>query len=140
MYLMKVIKSSYILYLLYFVQGLIIGLVYHTLPIILKERYSFYELSFYSWTKYPFGLKIMWAPLVDSYFLPTIGKRRFWIMISHIVVSVLFLTLALFHSILFSPDNFIFMSLLVVFLMIMMAIQDIAVDGWGVSLCSEVST
>ena len=132
-------KSTTILYLLYFVQGLIIGLVYNSLPIILKARYSFYEMSFYTWTKYPFGLKIIWAPLVDSYFAPSFGKRRFWVFVSHIIITLLLICFAIFHSVLFSTENFVSMSLLFVLLMIMVTVQDIAVDSWAISLCANVS-
>ena len=42
-----------------------------SIPLILKERRVSYEgLSLFSLVSLPFSLKIVWAPIVDTFYLP----------------------------------------------------------------------
>src|SRR3990167_10775626 len=42
----------------------------------------------------PYILKFLWAPIIDHYELPFLGKRRGWILLSQLGVVVLLLILA----------------------------------------------
>lgn len=69
-----------LLLLLYTLQGVPMGLA-ATVTALLQERGASYEqqgvFSFVSW---PFSLKILWAPLVDSLFFRSVGQRRSWLI------------------------------------------------------------
>ena len=70
-----------LLLLLYLVQGLPFGLQVKTLPILLRqEGVSLSAISFLGILSLPWLFKLAWAPLVDSYYSPKIGKRKSWIL------------------------------------------------------------
>ena len=47
--------------------------------------------SFVSW---PFSLKLLWAPLVDSLYVPALGQRRTWLLPVQALVGVLLVVVA----------------------------------------------
>ena len=84
-------------------------------------------IGFFSLVTVPYSLKLLWAPLMDRYVPPFLGRRRGWILIAQLM---LMLTLGLLA---FSPDPFLapgtlfFLALLVAFFS---ASQDIVVDAY----------
>jgi len=48
------------------------------LPIIANNIVLFQAL--YSITRWPFGLKLLWAPLVDALYVKKFGRRKSWLM------------------------------------------------------------
>ena len=37
---------------------------------------------------YPFSLKLLWAPLVDSLFIAKFGRRKTWLVPTQLLVSI----------------------------------------------------
>ena len=73
-------KNIVLIFLLYVMQGIPFGLLMG-LPLILSSRKVSYAdqgtLSFASW---PYALKILWAPFVDSFYIERLGRRKTWIV------------------------------------------------------------
>jgi PAT family acetyl-CoA transporter-like MFS transporter 1 len=68
--------SIAVLLVLYALQGIPLGLC-ASIPLIMKERGVSYEgLSLFSLVTLPFSLKLLWAPLVDSCYFKSIGRRK----------------------------------------------------------------
>ena len=78
-----------LVYVLYAVQGVPVGLLM-SLPLILSSRQVSYAdqaaLSFASW---PYALKILWAPLVDSFYVERLGRRKTWIVAVQLLLALL---------------------------------------------------
>lgn len=133
--------SMALLIFLYTLQGIPIGLS-ASIPLLLKEKGVGYEaLSLFSMVSIPFSFKIFWAPLVDAYYFTSVGKRKTWLIPTQLVTGFLLLYGSfLMKSWLASPDQNIF-SLTVYFLSLyfLMATQDIAVDGWALTMLSKES-
>ena len=88
-----------------------------------------------SYVALPYLLKFLWAPLIDRYPLPWLGRRRGWILAMQVALA---LTIALFAlqnpAVALTP-----ISACAVAIVFFSATQDIAYDAWrtDVSLPSE---
>lgn len=52
-----------------------------SVPMLMKERGASYSsLSLFSMVSIPFSLKLLWAPLVDSLYVKSIGRRKTWLV------------------------------------------------------------
>ena len=123
---------------LYGLQGMIIGIIYETIPLILKSKSSYTEIGIYMLSTYPFSLKIFWSPLVDSYYFKSIGKRKTWIIFSQFSCGLILYYL--YHHIDFYLDdhkNIFPLSIISFCLIFSICSQDIAVDGWALTLLGE---
>lgn len=69
-----------LLVLLYFLQGIPMGLATGSVPFLLKEYLSYGQLGVFSLASYPYSLKLLWSPIVDAVWSPKIGRRKSWIL------------------------------------------------------------
>ena len=156
-----------LLLLLYTLQGVPMGLA-AAVPLMLQERGARYtQQSLFSLVSWPFSLKILWAPLVDSYYNKRIGRRRSWLLPSQIITAILMiasaqsvdyylgdmppslvlqgavqgavqeageLRTASLRSAAVRPPAVAELTLLFFVLYVLMATQDIAVDGWALTI------
>lgn len=120
---------------LYCLQGIPLGLCLGSLPILLKKHMTYTQIGFFTIASYPFSLKFLWSPLVDSYYLQEWGRRKSWIVPLQFVSGVLMLHLSSFIDEMIKEENSVY-SLTIYFLIIVLcyATQDIAVDGWAIEL------
>ena len=76
----KDIPNILLLLFLYMLQGIPLGLT-ASLPFILSSRKVPYkDQAIFSLATWPFSLKLLWAPFVDSMFLKSIGRRKSWLV------------------------------------------------------------
>ena len=61
-------------------QGLPLGLFLQSIPVIFKKNLSYQEVGVIMMATMPYSFKVFWAPLVELYYLPSIGKRKSWIV------------------------------------------------------------
>lgn len=127
--------SILLLVALYTAQGLPMGLVFGSVPFLLKERGSSYaDLAKFSLASLPYTLKLFIAPFVDSIYSPTFGRRKSWIVPVQIAFGCLSLLFA--SSVQQWVQSGDVVRLMPVFLLLMglAATQDIAVDGWSLTM------
>lgn len=124
------------LFLLYVVQGLPYGFFISVLPLFLRQAgWSRTAIGFYSLLGLPWILKPLWAPLVDRFSWPALGRRKSWILPCVIVSAVL--------AVLLGPQepeaagSLTCLLLVVLGINLVAATQDIAVDGLAVDILSE---
>jgi len=84
-------KAMALLIVLYIIQGVPLGLAMETLPFLLRERLSYSKIAIFSLCSYPYSLKLLWSPIVDACFFPSIGRRRSWIIPMQILLGSLML-------------------------------------------------
>ena len=78
-----------LLMLLYTLQGIPMGLG-GSVPFLMQARgISMTEQATFSMVAWPFALKLLWAPLVDSLYVGRIGRRKTWIVPAQLVMGVL---------------------------------------------------
>jgi len=81
---------------LYAMQGVIQGLAFGTMPLLLRRNAAATDKhqSLFSMVGYPFSFKFLIAPLVDGVYWQRLGKRESWIIPLQLVVIVMFSMLA----------------------------------------------
>lgn len=74
-----------------------------------------------------YTLKFLWAPLVDRYSFPILGRRRSWILLSQLALAVSIAAMGVY-----SPGQQLLpLALLAVFVAFLSATQDIAFDAYS---------
>ncbi|RUS15696.1 acetyl-coenzyme A transporter 1-domain-containing protein, partial [Endogone sp. FLAS-F59071] len=56
-------------------QGIPVGLSFGSIPFLLKSRLSYSQIAIFSLSSWPYSLKLLWSPVVDSVYWPNIGRR-----------------------------------------------------------------
>ncbi|MCJ1473490.1 hypothetical protein MMC13_002141 [Lambiella insularis] len=135
-------RNFLLLVLLYFLQGIPMGLAGGSVPFLLKKHLSYGQIGVFTLASYPYSLKLLWSPIVDAVWSAKVGRRKSWIL------PIQF----------FSGFGMIYMGsraakMMVAagaedgsgiwtftcwwfFLVFLCATQDIAVDGWALTLLS----
>ncbi len=73
-------RNFLLLVLLYFLQGVPMGLAGGSVPFLLKEHLSYGQIGVYSLASYPYSLKLLWSPIVDAVWNAKVGRRKSWIL------------------------------------------------------------
>ena len=73
-------KNFMLLVLLYFLQGIPMGLASGSVPFLLKPFLSYSQIGIFSLAAYPYSLKLLWSPIVDAVWSPKLGRRKSWIL------------------------------------------------------------
>ena len=73
-------RNFLLLVLLYFLQGIPMGLAGGSVPFLLKSHLSYSQIGVYSLAIYPYSLKLLWSPIVDAVWSSRIGRRKSWIL------------------------------------------------------------
>ncbi|KAI9163426.1 membrane protein [Paramyrothecium foliicola] len=133
-------RNFLLLVLLYFLQGIPMGLATGSVPFLLKSHMSYAEIGVFSLASYPYSLKLLWSPFVDAVWSAKIGRRKTWIVPIQFLSGFGMLWLGSHVEQMMAttgkPDGttvWTFMSWWF-FLVLMCATQDIAVDGWALTL------
>ena len=80
------------LYNLYLLQGIELAFPLIAIPILLVEnKFSYQQIGIFSFAATFFTLKIMWAPFLDIFFIPKIGKRKTYIIPIHYLNGIVYL-------------------------------------------------
>ncbi|RKU45394.1 hypothetical protein DL546_004521 [Coniochaeta pulveracea] len=129
-----------LLVLLYFLQGIPMGLATGSVPFLLKDHMSYSQIGIFSLASYPYSLKLLWSPIVDALWSPKIGRRKSWILPIQLLSGIGMLWLGSTVNEMMSTTGkaggvtvWGFTGWWF-FLVLMCATQDIAVDGWALTL------
>ncbi|XP_030620950.1 acetyl-coenzyme A transporter 1 isoform X2 [Chanos chanos] len=134
--------SVCLLLFLYVLQGVPLGLA-GSIPLIMQSKnVSYKDQAFFSFVFWPFSLKLLWAPMVDAVYLQRFGRRKSWLVPTQYLLGLFMLYLS------FTVDSLLqtkgqgepdVLTLTVAFFMLafLAATQDIAVDGWALTMLSR---
>ncbi|RMZ81267.1 hypothetical protein DV737_g2580, partial [Chaetothyriales sp. CBS 132003] len=135
-------RNFLLLCLLYFLQGIPLGLASGSVPFLLKNYLSYGQIGIFSLAIYPYSLKLLWSPIVDAVWSTRLGRRKSWILPIQVLsgLSMIYLGWRIDDMMAAAGKDsgsgvwaFTGWWFLLVFLC---ATQDIAVDGWAISLMS----
>ncbi|OJD37347.1 acetyl-coenzyme a transporter 1 [Diplodia corticola] len=135
-------KNFLLLVLLYFLQGVPMGLAGGSVPFLLKAHLSYSQIGVFSLASYPYSLKLLWSPIVDAIWTPKVGRRKSWILPIQTLSGFGMLWLGARAEQMMTDAGadggagiwgFTWWWFFLVF---MCATQDIAVDGWALTLLS----
>jgi PAT family acetyl-CoA transporter-like MFS transporter 1 len=87
-------KNIAVLLFLYVLQGIPLGLA-AAVPLILTNRHvSYRQQAEFSFAYWPFSVKLLWAPIVDSLFIRRFGRRKTWLVPVQYCIGITMLLLA----------------------------------------------
>ncbi len=134
-------SSIMVLLLLYILQGIPIGLA-GSIPIILQsKKIGYRQQALFSLVAWPFTIKLLWAPIVDSIYSSSFGRRKSWLIPCQYAIGLTMIILSYFvESMMGEGDarpNVVMLTIVFFFLHFLAATQDIVVDGWALTMLSK---
>ncbi|CAG9532146.1 unnamed protein product [Cercopithifilaria johnstoni] len=130
--------SLCLLTFLYLLQGIPLGLI-AAIPYVLSSKHvSYSQQAVFSFAHWPFSVKLLWAPIVDSVYWKRIGRRKSWMVPCQYLIGIFMLLLSYKVSDIMDskPPNVVLLMFLFLPLNFLAATQDIAVDGWALTMLS----
>lgn len=148
-----------LLLMLYILQGIPMGLS-ASIPFLIQQKLSsmkgensnsYSANAIFALCSWPFSLKLFWAPIVDACFLRRFGRRKSWIVpVQCLAGSMLAIGSTWVERQLGLEDklgttmrdssmNVHSVTAFFFFLYFLMATQDVAVDGWALTLLSPAN-
>jgi MFS transporter, PAT family, beta-lactamase induction signal transducer AmpG len=117
-----------------FASGLPLYLLLTLVPAWLRtEHVDLRVIGLLTLIQFPYNWKFLWAPLVDRYALPVLGRRRGWMLLTQVGLLVAIAALGGF-----SPQTELrAIVLLATLLAFLSATQDIALDAYRRELLSD---
>ena len=128
---------STLLIFLYSLQGFVIGLFLETIQLKLKKDFTYAEIGIFLLCSYPFSFKVFWSPIVDTYYIKSIGLRRTWAISTQLICSSLIFFLSSRIESLLKDKQIYELSFICLLIVFFIATQDIAIDGWATTLCGK---
>lgn len=127
-----------LLLLLYTLQGIPMGL-FGFVNMEVKEIFkgSFSEQGTFMLAAWPFSLKLFWAPLVDTWYFEKFGRRKTWMVPAQILIGLILLYLSPRIDGIFADKDVWTLTVLFFGLYFLCATQDIAVDGWALTMLRQ---
>jgi len=133
-------RNILVLLFLYVLQGIPLGLA-AAIPLILTNRnVSYKQQGEFSFAFWPFSVKLLWAPLVDSLYVASFGRRKTWLVPVQYLIGVTMMVLS-YNVDYYLGDgsdtaepNVTILTAMFFFLNFLAATQDIAVDGWALTM------
>jgi len=133
--------NIFVLLVLYFLQGVPMGLG-QAVPLFLQQKgASMDDQALFKFVTWPYSIKLLWAPIVDAFYSKTIGKRKSWIVPVQIITGFMMIFVGGVVEQYLSKSgeggeggNITYLFGVFFTLYLMVATQDIAVDGWAISL------
>ena len=124
-------QVSLLVIMLYLAHALPVYFFNVALPAILRQQgMDLRWIGMLSLLYLPWAFKFLWAPLVDRYFWPQLGRRRSWLIFTQLAVIAGLLLLAAMR-IDYGLWPFVLTAL---WISTMAATQDIAIDGYAVEV------
>ena len=125
-----------LLIFLYALQGVPLGLTFGSIPFLLQSSSSssYTSLGLFSLASWPYSLKLLWSPIVDCYYVDSIGRRKSWIAPMQVLIGGALVVLSYHIDSLITHVQVYTLTAIFFLLITAVATQDIAVDGWALSL------
>jgi PAT family acetyl-CoA transporter-like MFS transporter 1 len=120
--------------ILYILQGVIQGLKTAIPLFLVSYKASWQQQATFSWVAYPFSLKILWAPIVDSIYNRRIGRQLTWLIPIQIIIGIILIILSIYLETLLIDLEIVPLTIIFFLIYMLIATQDIVVDGWSIIL------
>ena len=135
-------RNFLLLVLLYFLQGIPMGLAGGSVPFLLKSHLSYGQIGIFTLASYPYSLKLLWSPIVDAVWSTRLGRRKSWILPIQFCSGFGMLYMGSRAEQMMKDagvgdgSGVWAFTMWWFFLVFLCATQDIAVDGWALTLLS----
>jgi len=141
------VQNIAVLLFLYILQGIPLGIA-AAIPLILTNRnVSYKQQAEFSFAYWPFSVKLLWAPIVDSIYVKSFGRRKSWLVpVQYLIGATMYILAQNVNYYLGEADeeggtireaNVGMLTAMFFFLNFLAATQDIAVDGWALTMLQK---
>jgi len=110
------------------------GLFLRSVPVLFKKYLTYQEIGVIMMATLPYSFKFFWAPVIEIYHWPLLGKRKSWIVPMQLVGCCVLLYLYSSIEQLLKDKEVYFLAGLLIFNTFVITCQDVAVDGWAVEI------
>ena len=120
---------------LYVAQGMPWGFMATTLPAYLtKQKIDFaFVATIQAFTTLPFAFKWVWGPIIDTFTVPKLGRRRPWIIFAQAMMAVTVITLVALDI----TQELKLLAWMILIHTVFNALQDVATDALAVDILPE---
>jgi len=126
-------RSTLVLLLLGFSSGLPLALTSGTLQAWMTvENVDLKTIGFFSMVGQAYVFKFLWAPMMDRYSLPSVGRRKGWLLFCQLLLIVLIAAMGTINP----TSGLASLALLAVAIAFCSASQDIVFDAWKTDILS----
>lgn len=81
-----------------FTSGLPLFLLFQMVPAWLRmEGVGLAEIGFFTLIQFPYVWKFLWAPAMDRYVLPFLGRRRGWMLVTQVALLITIASMGYFN-------------------------------------------
>ena len=121
---------------LYFAQGVPWGFMAITLPAYLADRGldTTVVATTMAMTTLPYTFKWVWGPVIDSFTIPALGRRRPWILLAQLMMALTVIGMIAIPDITVALAA---LSWMILIHNVFNALQDVSVDALAVELLSD---
>lgn len=117
----------FVVLILGFASGLPLALTGQSLQAWLSvEKIDISTIGFFSLVGLPYTFKFLWAPLMDRFELPFLGRRRGWLVLTQASLAGALVLMSMFSP----TENTQIFALLAVLVAFLAASQDIVIDAY----------
>jgi hypothetical protein len=121
-------------YIYFYFQGIPLGLIASIPMLLVKSEASYKEQAKFSFAYWPFSLKLLWAPIVDSIYSERLGRRKTWLVPMQYLLGIFMFCLSFKIDGMLDHGDITQITLVFFCLNFLAATQDIAVDGWALTM------
>jgi PAT family beta-lactamase induction signal transducer AmpG len=108
-------------------SGLPLYILIQLVPAWLRtEGVGLKEIGFFTLVQFPYTWKFIWAPLLDRYTLPFLGRRRGWMLVMQLLLLASVASLGFFSP----TQNLTTIAGLCFLVAVFSATQDVAIDAY----------
>ena len=134
------IGSILVTLILYVLQGAVLGIFSTSVPVYLTSAgANWKQQGNYTFSGYPFSLKLIWAPIIDVFYIRRFGRRQTWLLPIQFVLGIVLIVLSFFIDSLVSNLQIASLTTFIFFVTFFTASQDVCVDGWALTLFSSTN-
>lgn len=118
-----------------FSSGLPLYLLFNLLPAWLRtEQVDLKTIGLFALIQFPYTWKFLWAPLLDRYVVPILGRRRGWMLITQLGLLAVIASMGAF-----SPQSeLMVIAYIATLLAFLSATQDIVLDAYRRELLTDI--
>lgn len=121
---------------LYLAQGIPWGFMAITLPAYLADRGLGTAAvgATMSMTTLPYTFKFIWGPLIDSFTIPSLGRRRPWILLAQLMMALTVIAMIAIPDL---TAGLAALSWMILIHNVFNALQDVSVDALAVDILTD---
>jgi PAT family beta-lactamase induction signal transducer AmpG len=110
-----------------FSSGMPLYLLFNLMPAWLRtEGIGLKEIGLFALIQFPYTWKFVWAPFLDRYTMPLLGRRRGWMLLTQVLLLLVIAALGMFSP----KDQLNVIVVLTVALAFLSATQDVVLDAY----------